>query len=70
MVDILNNKIEEGDEVLFPGGRELMKGKVIKIRQKGRAYSDTSFEAFVENESGYRKWKDSIAIVKIRKEEK
>jgi uncharacterized Zn ribbon protein len=59
MKDIEGNELKEGDQVYFPGGRELMKGVVVKIKHlKFRS------QAYIENESGYKKWKDSSSLIK------
>lgn len=62
MYDCLGNKLDINDVVLFPGGRELMKGTITKIK-----HLKFASQAYVENESGYSKWKYTCALVKVFK---
>ena len=60
MKDVQGKVLNINDIVYFNGGRELMKGVVIKIKHlKFRS------QAYIENESGYKKWKDSSSLIKV-----
>lgn len=60
MKDVEGKTLNINDIVYFNGGRELMKGVIIKIKHlKFRS------QAYIKNESGYKKWKDSSSLIKV-----
>lgn len=63
MIDFQGNVLSVEDKVLFPAGKELMKGTIRKIIKNHFNH----FEAYVENEHGFKKWKIGKALIKVEK---
>jgi len=56
--DYLGIDIKVGDVVVFPAGKDMMDGVVEKIRARHK-----SFEVYVKNAAGYKKWKDNNVVI-------